>query len=109
SQGFAFVTLLPARFLARTFAQAVHPRRLLLSIARRRFATVRTVQSEPALEFGDPRFQGRIFRLRAAFSAIRSSLDGSLGLSRIIRFLNRKPPLPSRTIYRQFESPSPNS
>ncbi len=61
SQGLAFVTLLPARLLARTFAQAVHPHRLVQSIALRRFATVRTVQSEPALKFGDPRFQGRIF------------------------------------------------
>jgi len=188
SQGLAFVTLLPARFFARTFAQAVHPRRLLQSIARRRFATVRTVQSEPALEFGDPRFQGRIFspqrriqrdqfflgRLAwrfanhpilesetasavqnnlspiriavaqlgsylggglplfelfnpsrrsssairafsdafsapsAALIAISSSLDGSLGVSQIMRLLNRKPPPPSRTIYRQFESRSPN-
>jgi len=27
SQGFAFVTLLPARFFARTFAQTLHSRR----------------------------------------------------------------------------------
>jgi hypothetical protein len=43
------------------FAQALQPRRLLQSIARRGLAAVRAVQSEPALEFGDPRFQGRIF------------------------------------------------
>src|ERR1700730_14367146 len=35
----------------------------------------------------------------AATSAISSSLDGSLGASRIIRFLNRKPAPPSRKIY----------
>jgi hypothetical protein len=61
SQGLAFVTLLSARFLAGTFAQTLHPRRLLQPIARRRLAAVRTVQFEPALEFGEPRFQGRIF------------------------------------------------
>src|SRR6266446_5627258 len=44
----------------------------------------------------------------AAISAIRSSLDGSLGDSRIIRFLNRKLQPPSRKIYRQFNSRSPN-
>ena len=61
AQGLAFVTLLPARFLAGTFAQTRHPRRLLQSIARRRLGTVRTVQFEPALKFGEPCFQGRIF------------------------------------------------
>jgi putative DNA primase/helicase len=35
-------------------------------------------------------------------------LDGSLGDSRIIRFLNRKLPPPSRKIYRQFKLRSPN-
>jgi hypothetical protein len=35
-------------------------------------------------------------------------LDGSLGDSRIIRFLNRKLPPPSRKIYRQFKFRSPN-
>ena len=65
SQGLAFVTLLPARLLAGRFAQTLHPRRLLQPIARRRLAAVRTVQSEPALKFGDPRFQGRdLGRLR---------------------------------------------
>src|SRR5665213_4099226 len=59
SQGLAFVTLLPARFLPRTFAQARHPRRLLQSIARWRLAAVRTVQTKPALKFGDMRFQSR--------------------------------------------------
>ena len=61
SQGLAFVTLLPARLLAGTFAQTSHPRRLLQPIARRRLAAVRAVQSEPALKFGDPCFQRRIF------------------------------------------------
>jgi len=65
SQGLAFVTLLPARFLARTFAQARHPRRLLQSIARWRLAAVRTVQTKPAFKFGDMRFQSRdLGRLR---------------------------------------------
>src|ERR1700722_5417834 len=53
SQGLAFVTLLPTRFLAGPFAQTRHPRRLLQPIARRRLAAVRTVQSEPTLKFGD--------------------------------------------------------
>src|ERR1700683_4860978 len=52
SQGLAFVTLLPTRFLAGPFAQTRHPRRLLQPIARRRLAAVRTVPSEPALKFG---------------------------------------------------------
>ena len=59
-QGLAFVTFLPARLLGRTFPQARHPRRLLQSIARRRLAAVRTVQSELALKFGNPRLQGFI-------------------------------------------------
>ena len=61
SQGLALVTLLSARLLAGTFAQTRHPRRLLQPIARRRLAAVRTVQSEPALELGQPRFQSGIF------------------------------------------------
>src|ERR1700722_3776151 len=59
SQGLAFVTLLPTRFLAGPFAQTRHPRRLLQPIARRRLAAVRTVQSEPTLKFGDMRSQRR--------------------------------------------------
>ena len=54
SQGLALVTLLPAPWLARPFPQALHPYRLLQSIARRRLAAVRAVQSEPALKFRDP-------------------------------------------------------
>ena len=42
-------------------------------------------------------FKDTFSALRTAISAISSSLDGSLGDSRIIRFLNRKPPPPSRT------------
>src|SRR5664280_2933001 len=61
-QGLAFVTLLPARFPVGPFAQVLHPRRLLQAIARWRLAAVRTVQSQPALEFGELRFQGRNFR-----------------------------------------------
>src|SRR4029077_953336 len=53
SQSLAFVTLLPTRLLAGPFAQARHPRRLLQPIARRRLSAVRTVQSDPALKFGD--------------------------------------------------------
>src|ERR1700750_800678 len=52
-QGLAFVTLLPTRLLAGPFAQTRHPRRLLQPIARWRFATVRPIQSEPTLKFGD--------------------------------------------------------
>ena len=61
SQGLAFVTHLPARLLAGTLAEISHPRRLLQPIARRRLAAVRAVQFEPALKFGHPCFQGRIF------------------------------------------------
>lgn len=61
SQGFALVAFLPARLSAGPFAQAPHPRRLLQPIARRRLAAVRTVQSEPVLEFPDPRLQSRVF------------------------------------------------
>ena len=43
----------------------------------------------------------------AAISATRSSVDSTLGVSRIIRFLNRKLPTPSREIYRSL-SRSPN-
>ena len=63
SQGLAFVTLLPTRFFAGPFAQTRHPRRLLQPIARRRLAAVRTVQSEPALKFGDMGSQRRKLRL----------------------------------------------
>ena len=66
-QRFALVAGLSARLLSRTFAQAARPsRRLLLqSVARRRLGAVRTVQSEPPLEFGDPRLQSRdLARLR---------------------------------------------
>ena len=100
-QGFAFVTLLPARLFGRSFPQARHPRWLLQSIARRRLAAVRTVQPKLALEFGNPRLQKSFSALSAAISAIRSSVDGTLGVSRIIRFdLNLKPPTQSRKIYR---------
>jgi hypothetical protein len=58
-QGLAFVTLLPARFLARPLAQGRHPRRFLEPIARRWLAAVRTVQSKPTLKFGYPRFESR--------------------------------------------------
>ena len=59
SQGLAFVTLLPTRFLARPFAQTRHPRRLRQPIARRRLAAVRAIQPEPALKFGDLRLKSR--------------------------------------------------
>ena len=61
SQGLALVTLLPAPLLAGPFPQALHPYRLLQSVARRRLAAVRAVQSEPALKFRDPCFQRRVF------------------------------------------------
>ena len=95
SQGFAFVSLLPARFFARTFAQALHSRRLLQPIARRRLSAVRTVQADLAFQLGDPRFRAALSALNAAIS---SSLDGSFGASRVILFLNRKPNPPSSEI-----------
>jgi hypothetical protein len=67
-------------------------RRLLRPVAGRRLGAIQTVQSEPALEFGDPR------RWSAAIGAISSSLDGSLGGSRILRMLDPKPSPPSRNI-----------
>ena len=99
-QGLTFVTPLPARLLGRTFPQARHPRRLLQSIARRRPAAIRTVQSE----------------LRSS-SAIRAFREFILGpqrryqRDRVFRgrharrfanhpILNRKPPTQSRKIYR---------
>src|SRR5487761_1106415 len=64
-QGFSLMTLLPARRLARGFAQTFDPSRLLQPVARRRLAAVRAVQSQPALKFNDPRFQSRdLSRLR---------------------------------------------
>src|SRR6516165_1381853 len=64
-QGLAFMTILPARWLVRRFAQARHPRRLLEPVTRWRLAAVGTVQSQPSLKFGDTRFQGRdLGRLR---------------------------------------------
>ena len=57
----AFESALPQRRRRKTLAQISHPRRLLQPIARRRLAAVRTVQFEPALKFGHPCFQGRIF------------------------------------------------
>jgi hypothetical protein len=49
------------RLLAGPFAQTRHPRRLPQPIARRRLAAVRAVQSETAIELGNPCFPGRIF------------------------------------------------
>ena len=66
-QRFAFVAGLSARLLARTLAQAARPpsRLFLQSVARGRFGAVRAVQSEPPLEFGEPRLQSRdLARLR---------------------------------------------
>jgi hypothetical protein len=64
-QRLARVALLPARLPLGFLAQAHHPRRLFQPVARRRLAAVRTVQTEPALQFPDPSFQSRDFgRLR---------------------------------------------
>jgi hypothetical protein len=64
-QGLALMTFLSSGLLARGFAQTRHARRLLQTVARRRLAAVRTVQSEPALKFGDTRSQCRdLSRLR---------------------------------------------
>ena len=74
SQCLAFVTLLPPGFFAGTFAQARRPRRLLQPIARRWLAAVGTVELEPALKFGEPRFRRSCSARSAAISAIRSCL-----------------------------------
>ena len=89
-QRLAFVTLCPPGS-CRNVPAGSYPCRLLQPIARRRLAAVRTVQPEPALKFGHPRSQRRIPAFSAAISAIRSSVDGTLGVSRIIRFLNSEP------------------
>jgi hypothetical protein len=52
TQGLAFVALLPAARPARPFAKAHWRARLPQTVARRRLRTCRTVQSEPAPEFG---------------------------------------------------------
>ena len=82
SQGLARVTLLPAPLLAGPFPQALHPYRLLQSIARRRLAAVRAVQSEPALKFRDPCFQRRVFSPQRPNQRDQSFPDGSLSDSR---------------------------
>ena len=108
SQGLALVTLLPAPLLA-------GPSRGLFT---------RTGFFSPSLDGGLPLFElfnpsrrsssairafsDAFSALSAAISAISSSRDGSLSVSRIIRFLIRKPLLLSREIYRQFKSRSPN-
>src|SRR5271168_3147450 len=63
SQGLAFVTLLPTRFLAGPFTQTRHPRRLLQPIARRRL---------PLFELFNPsrRSSSAIWALSAATSAM---------------------------------------
>ena len=90
SQGLAFVTLLPTRFLARPFAQTRHPRRLRQPIARRRLAAVRAVPPEPTLKFGDLRLKSRDLACLAATNAISSSRDGSAAESAFIESLNRR-------------------
>ena len=90
SQGLAFVTLLPTRFLARPFAQTRHPRRLRQPIARRRLAAVRAVPPEPTLKFGDLRLKSRDLACLAATNAISSSRDGSAAELAFIESLNSK-------------------
>jgi len=64
-QRFSFMAFLSARRPSRWLARTLDPRRLFEPVARRRFAAVGTVQSEPALKFGDMRLQSRNFgRLR---------------------------------------------
>ena len=102
--GLAFVTLLLARLASAAFAQALHPRRLLQPVGRRRRAAIRTVQSELVLQFGDPHFQGGKFR------PLRSNQRDQFFLGRfawrfaIIRFLNRKTAVPARKTLSQIRS-----
>jgi len=101
-QRFAFVALLPARFLAGPVPQARHPRRLLQPITRRRLAAVRTVQPEPALELPQPRLQRRILGLQGRDQrekVVHRCARG--GDSRVIRCLNRNPSPPSREFFRR--------
>src|ERR1035437_6321864 len=64
-QGLPFMTFLSAGLIAGALAQARHARRFLQPVARWRLATVGTVQSKPAFEFGDMSPQCRnLSRLR---------------------------------------------
>ena len=98
-QRLAFVTLLPARFLAGTFPQARHPCRLLQPIARRRLAAVELFNPSRRSRSAIRALRDAFSAFSAAISAIRSSVDGTLGVSRIIRFLNWNPPSQSRKFY----------
>ena len=109
SQGLALVTLLPAPLLAGAFPQALHPYRLLQSIARRRLA--------PLFELFNPsrRSSSAIRAFSDAFSALSAPISAiSSSPGRLaFRFANysiliRKPVRLSREIYRQFTSRSPN-
>ena len=107
SQGLALVTLLPAPLLA-------GPSRRLLT--RPGFFSPSLDGGLPLFELFNPSrrsssairaFSDAFSALSAPISAISPSPDGSLSVSRIIRFLNRKPVRPSRH-HRQFTSRSPN-
>ena len=91
-QGRSWMTFLPARRLVRWFAQTLDPSRLVQPVARRRLAAVGAVQSEPALEIGDPSLQSRnLGRLRPdqrnqlfpRWRARRLSIDESLNRNKI--------------------------
>jgi len=97
-QRLARVALLPARLPLGFLAQAAHPRRPLQPVARRRLAAVRTVQAEPALKFGDPRLQSRVFgHQRRDLRRLRPDQRNQLFPRRLARRFDNHPILESET------------
>jgi hypothetical protein len=95
-------------------APALDPRRLVQPVARRRLATVRAVQPQTPLKFGDLRFSAPQFRLFGPPLA-QSVLprDGSGAESGFIESLNRETrfrcPEDSTRLTSQIPQPNPGS
>ena len=54
TEGFSWMTFLPARLFAGGLTQASNTGRLLQSVTRRRLATVTAVEAQPTLQFRNP-------------------------------------------------------
>ena len=111
AQGLALVTLLSAPLLAGPFPQALHTRTGFFSPSLDGgLASVRAVQiAEQTIQV--PRSVISASRLLPSTHQSASSVllrTARFPVSQIIQFFNRKPLLPSREIYRQFKSRSPN-
>ena len=113
-QGLALMTFLSSGLLARGFAQTRHARRLLQTVARRRLAAVRTVQSEPALKFGDMGSQRRNQRneffsrwlcLRFGIHRILESKSDSV-VEKILHGCLRETMQPNLASYRETMQPN---